>query len=80
MCAPGWRRRPSREAVDEALGNTPLVLTKEESTAYAGCSGETEEGQTMGAVLPVLFLLIAVLTMVTTMHRLAAKEKTQIAP
>ena len=32
----------------------------------------------MGAVLPVLFLLIAVLTMVTTMHRLTAKEKTQI--
>ena len=28
--------------------------------------------------MPVLFLLIAVLTMVTTMHRLTAKEKTQI--
>lgn len=32
----------------------------------------------MGSVLPVLFLLIAVLTMVTTMHRLTVKEKTQI--
>ena len=32
----------------------------------------------MGSVLPVLFLAIAVLTMVTTMHRLTAKEKTQI--
>ena len=32
----------------------------------------------MGSVLPVLFLLIAILTMVTTMHRLAAQEKTQI--
>ena len=32
----------------------------------------------MGSVLPVLFLLIAVLTMVTTMHRIAAKEKLQI--
>ncbi|MFR2701805.1 MAG: FtsX-like permease family protein [Longicatena caecimuris] len=32
----------------------------------------------MGSILPVLFLLIAVLTMVTTMHRVAAKEKTQI--
>ena len=74
----GLEKKAFTEAVDEALGNTPLVLTKDESTAYAGCSGETEEGQTMGAVLPVLFLLIAVLTMVTTMHRLAAKEKTQI--
>lgn len=32
----------------------------------------------MGSVLPPLFLLIAVLTMVTTMQRLTAKEKTQI--
>ncbi|MGM9684467.1 MAG: ABC transporter permease, partial [Eubacteriales bacterium] len=46
--------------------------------SYAGPQGEIEEGKTMGSVLPVLFLLIAVLTMVTTMHRLAAKEKTQI--
>lgn len=66
------------EAVDRALGTTAAILTKDESTAYAGASSETEEGQTMGSVLPVLFLLIAVLTMVTTMHRIAAKEKTQI--
>lgn len=39
---------------------------------------EAEEGKTMGAVLPVLFLGIAVLTMVTTMHRIAANEKVQI--
>lgn len=64
--------------VDAALGMTPLVLSKDEVISYSGAKGETEEGQTMGSVLPVLFLLIAVLTMVTTMHRLTAKEKTQI--
>ena len=32
----------------------------------------------MGSVLPVLFLAIAILTMVTTMHRITANEKTQI--
>ena len=32
----------------------------------------------MGAILPVLFLAIAILTMVTTMHRIAANEKMQI--
>ena len=32
----------------------------------------------MGSLLPVIFLLIAVLTMVTTMRRLAIHEKTQI--
>ena len=66
------------DAVDETLAGTPLILTKEENGSYAGAEGETDEGKTIGSVLPVLFLLIAVLTMVTTMHRLVAKEKTQI--
>lgn len=66
------------ERADKALGKTELILTKNETASYSGASGETEEGKTMGSVLPVLFLLIAVLTMVTTMHRIAAKEKTQI--
>lgn len=66
------------EACDSALGKTYMVLTKDENNSYAGASGEIEEGKTMGSILPVLFLLIAVLTMVTTMHRLTAKEKTQI--
>lgn len=32
----------------------------------------------MASILPVLFLAIAILTMVTTMHRICASEKTQI--
>ena len=66
------------DAVNDALGKTMFILSKEESSSYALAHGEVEEGQTMGAVLPVLFLAIAVLTMITTMHRIAAKEKTQI--
>ena len=66
------------EQADRVLGKTSMILTKDEVISYSGAQGETEEGQTMGSVLPVLFLLIAVLTMVTTMHRLTAKEKTQI--
>ena len=64
--------------VNRALGKTSLILSKNEVISYAGTQGEIEEGQTMGAILPVLFLLIAVLTMVTTMHRIAVREKTQI--
>lgn len=66
------------EAVAEALGRTTLTLSKEEHISYAGALSETEEGQTMGSILPVLFLVIAILTMVTTMHRIAANEKIQI--
>lgn len=65
-------------AVNTALGRTSLILSRDESTGSAAAQGEVEEGKTMALVLPVLFLLIAVLTMVTTMHRLVAKEKTQI--
>lgn len=74
----GLSKKELSERVNAALSSTVMLLGKEESTSYAGADGEVEEGKTMGTVLPVLFLLIAVLTMVTTMHRLAAKEKIQI--
>ncbi len=63
---------------DRALGKTLLVLSKAETLSWAEAQGEVEEGKTMGSILPVLFLAIAILTMVTTMHRIAASEKTQI--
>lgn len=72
------KKKDITRVVDETLDTTLMVLTKKENISYAGPEGEIEEGKTMGTILPVLFLLIAVLTMVTTMHRLTAKEKTQI--
>ena len=66
------------ENVDDALQSTSLILTKDETVSYAQADGEKEEGRTMGSVLPVLSLVIAILTMVTTMHRITSKEKTQI--
>lgn len=66
------------EAIRDATGTTFLVTTKDEHYSYAGVMSEAEEGKTMGSILPVLFLAIAVLTMVTTMHRIAANEKVQI--
>lgn len=66
------------EAVKEALGKTILVTSKDTDISYAGAKSEAEEGKTMGSILPVLFLAIAILTMITTMHRIAANEKVQI--
>jgi len=66
------------EAADKALGRTELVLSKDENVSWAESEGEVEEGKTMGAIMPVVFLAIAILTMITTMHRIAAAEKTQI--
>lgn len=66
------------DAVKEALGRTVMVVSKEDHAVYQEAMGEAKEGKAMGSILPVLFLAIAVLTMVTTMHRIATKEKTQI--
>ena len=66
------------EKVNKALGKTTVILTKDEALAYSQAEGEVDEGKAMGSILPALFLLIGLLTMVTTMHRLTAKEKTQI--
>ena len=66
------------EAADKALGKTVLVLSRDETVSYSETMGEINEGKTMGSILPVLFLAIAILTMVTTMHRITASEKTQI--
>lgn len=74
----GLDRQEFTELVDGTLGTTLMILTKEECISFAGPRSEIEEGKTMGAILPVLFLMIAILTMVTTMHRLTAKEKIQI--
>lgn len=67
-----------KHLVNEALGRTTLVLTRQEVVSYHEAQGEATEGKTMGSILPVIFLLIAVLAMITTMHRVARKEKTQI--
>ena len=66
------------EAVKNKLGRTIMVTSKTDHVVYKEAKGESDEGKTMGSVLPVLFLAIAILTMVTTMHRIATKEKIQI--
>ncbi len=74
----GMKKADLEEAVKTALGRTTMVVAKTEDMVYSEAMGESEEGKTMGSILPVLFLAIAVLTMTTTMHRIAANEKVQI--
>ena len=71
-------REEFQKTIDEALGRTLLILSKDEVVSYAEARGEMNEGKTMGSLLPVLFLAIAILTMITTMNRITISEKTQI--
>ena len=64
--------------VDKALTSTLEIVPKEDTTSYSEAMGEADEGKTTASLLPVIFLLIAVLTMVTTMNRLTTNEKGQI--
>lgn len=74
----GLGKAELEDRVKEKLGRTVMVVPKSDHAVYSEAMGEATEGKTMGSILPVLFLAIAILTMVTTMHRIAAKEKTQI--
>ncbi|MBR4158040.1 MAG: FtsX-like permease family protein [Oscillospiraceae bacterium] len=74
----GLDKSELEEAVKEKLGKTLMVVSKDDHTVYKEAMGEATEGKAMGSILPVLFLAIAILTMVTTMHRIATQEKTQI--
>lgn len=66
------------EKVNDALNSTVVILTKDDTISYSQAEGEVDEGKSMGSILPALFLLIGLLTMITTMHRITTKEKTQI--
>ncbi|MBO4693459.1 MAG: ABC transporter permease [Clostridia bacterium] len=74
----GMEKTKLEDAVKKKLGKMLMVVSKEDDTVYKEAMGEATEGKAMGSILPVLFLAIAILTMVTTMHRIATKEKTQI--
>ena len=66
------------DLINDLFNKTLVIQSKDETISYVGLQREVEQGKTMGLILPVVFLFIASLTMVTTMHRLVAKEKTQI--
>lgn len=61
-----------------ALGASITVLSYQDETGYSGSNGEIEEGKTMALLIPTVFILIAVLTMVTTMARISTNERIQM--
>lgn len=60
------------------LGASITILSYQDETGYSGSNGEIEEGKTMALLIPTAFILIAVLTMVTTMARISTNERIQM--
>lgn len=64
--------------IDDKFNKSMQVISKDDVISYSEVKGEENEGKTMGMILPIVFLLIAVLIMVTTMNRITTNEKLQI--
>ena len=64
--------------IQEAIGDSGIAKYKNQDVNYSESRGEMEEGQTIGNILPYIFLVIALLTMITTMHRVTINDKIQI--
>ena len=62
----------------EVLGSSYIVLDKDSVTSYKEVQGEINEGQIMACLIPALFFIISLLTLITTMNRLVSNEKMQI--
>ncbi len=60
------------------LGENIYVTSMEEHVSYRGAINEISDGKILGTVLPIFFLIIAILTMITTMHRITDKERLHI--
>lgn len=59
-------------------GNYAVYTTRAETSGIAMMDAEMEQHKTIGAVFPIVFLLIAVLAIVTCMNRMIHVQRTQI--
>lgn len=67
-----------KKEIENKLENVIAVIEIEDTLSYNTYQTEIEEGKTYAGVFTVLFLLIAVLSVITTMTRVVKKQRTQI--
>lgn len=64
--------------IENNIPSALAVTDREVSPSYKSYQSEIEEGDTYSGVFTALFLIIAVLSVVTTMNRFVKKQRTQI--
>ncbi len=65
--------------LEEALsGSYGMILTRENHPSVEIFNTEIEQNKALGGVFPIVFFLIAALTMLTTMTRMTSGQRTQI--
>ncbi|MCR5746161.1 MAG: ABC transporter permease [Lachnospiraceae bacterium] len=69
----------ARTEIMELMNKTDLtVVTKQGEFGFRGYKGDMEYNITMGMIFPALFIMIALLGIITTMTRLVTKQRTII--
>jgi putative ABC transport system permease protein len=67
------------DAINKALnGHYSVYLTRENLSSYNVFDSEIHQHKAMGTVFPIVFLAIALLTILTTMTRIVNNQRTQI--
>lgn len=67
-----------KNEIDEIIEAAILTTKIEDSASYKAYQGEIDEGKTYVGVFPVLFLFIAMISVITTMTRVVKKQRVQI--
>lgn len=68
-----------KEELKEEIHSDKLIVSdRKQSLSYSNFDSEKEQHITMGFMFPVVFLLIAILGIVTTMTRMTANQRIQI--
>lgn len=68
-----------KSTIKDVLDSDNLVITnRKQNLSYATFDAEKEQHITMGIMFPVVFLLIAVLGIITTMTRMTTNQRIQI--
>ena len=68
-----------RQAIPTVLDDEDVMVTdRNQNMSYSTFDAEVRSHKVMGFLFPIVFLIIAVLGIITTMTRITAKQRTQI--
>lgn len=68
----------TKKDIEDSLSNVLAVIDIKDTASYKTYYGEIDEGKTYVGVFSGLFLLIALLSTLTTMTRVVQNQRTQI--
>ena len=68
----------TKREIENKITSAIAVTNRDTNSSYVTLNSEIEEGDTYSSVFTVLFLFIAMLSVITTMNRFVKKQRTQI--